>query len=64
MPYKLIATVRGGTTNSALTSRRFDSVDDARAWARQLMHENPRITRITIVADGPTTKFVEWIEKS
>jgi hypothetical protein len=64
MPYKLIATVRGGTTNSALTSKQFETVEEARAGAKQLMHENPRINRITIVADGPTVRFIEWIEKS
>ena len=64
MPYKLIPTVRGGSTNSALTAKRFDTVEDARVGAKQLMHENPRINRITIVADGPMVKFVEWIEKS
>jgi hypothetical protein len=64
MAYKLIATVRGGSTNSPLTNRRFETVDEARAGAKQLMHENPRINRITIVVDGPTVKFVEWIEKS
>ena len=64
MAYKLIATVRGGSTNSALTAKRFSTVEEARAGAKQLMHENPRINRITIVVDGPTVKFVEWIEKS
>ena len=34
MAYKLIATVRGGSTNSALTAKRFSTVEEARAGAK------------------------------
>lgn len=62
--YKLIASVRGGITNSALLSQRFATVEDARTGAKQLMHENNRVVRIMIVADNGERKFVEWIERS
>ena len=62
--FKLIATVRRGSTNSPLVAQRFDTVEDARAGAKALMHENQRISRIMIVQDGAPVRFEEWIEKS
>lgn len=62
--YKLIATVRGGATNSPQIAARFATVDEARAGAKQLISENNRVTRVMIVEDGVQTKFVEWIERA
>ena len=62
--YKLIVTVRGGSTNSPLVSARYNTVEDARAGSKQLMHENARITRVMIVVNQEPPRFVEWIEKS
>jgi hypothetical protein len=61
---KLIATVRGGSTNSPMLSKRFATAEEARAAAKQLMHENQRVVRVTIVEDGLTSKFVEWVERA
>jgi hypothetical protein len=61
--FKLVPTVRGGAVNSSLVSSKFSSVDDARAGAKQLMHENSRVIRVMIVED-PSTRFVEWLERS
>lgn len=60
--FKLVPTVRGGTVNSPLVFTRYASADEARAGARQLMHENSRVIRVMIVEDAPT-RFVEWIER-
>ena len=62
--FKLIATVRGGSTNSPLIASRFATIEDARAGAKQLMHENQRVSRIMIVHAGLPVRFAEWIEKS
>lgn len=62
--YKLIATVRGGSTNSPLVSARYSTLEDARAGSKQLMHENARIIRVMIVVDQEPARFIEWIEKS
>jgi hypothetical protein len=62
--FKLIATVRGGSTNSTLIAARFASIEDARVGAKQLMHENARVSRIMIVHAEMPVRFAEWIEKS
>lgn len=62
--FKLIPTVRGGATNSALVATRFATIEEARAGAKQLMHENSRVVRIMVVRDDPSTRFAEWIERS
>ena len=62
--FKLIATVKRGSTNSALVARRFESLEDARAGAKELMHENQRVSRIMVVHDERPVRFAEWIEKS
>lgn len=62
--FKLIVTVRGGSTNSPLVAQRFDTIEDARAGAKALMHENQRVSRIMIVHDEVPARFAEWIEKS
>jgi hypothetical protein len=62
--YRLVPTVRGGSTNSPLIARRHDSVDEARAAAKQLMHENSRVVRVAIVVDDLPGRFVEFIERA
>ena len=62
--FKLIPSVRGGSTNSALVSRPYATVEDARGGAKQLMHESNRVVRIMIVSENGERKFVEWIERS
>jgi hypothetical protein len=62
--FKLIATVRGGSTNSPLIARRYATMEEARAASKELMHHNPRITRVAVVADELPMKFVEFIERS
>ncbi len=62
--FKLIANVRGGVTSFPQTASRFTSVDDARAGAKQLMHEYQRVMRVMIVRDEIPASFVEWIERS
>lgn len=62
--FKLIATVRGGATNSPQIAMRFATVEEARTGAKQLMHENNRVTRVMIVENGLSPKFVEWIERA
>ncbi len=61
---KLIPTVKRGSTNSALVAQRFETIEDARAGAKELMHENQRVSRIMIVHDEAPVRFAEWIEKS
>lgn len=62
--FKLIPTVRGGSTNSPRVSARYASVDEAREGSKQLIHESNRITRVMIVADEHPPRFVEWIERA
>ena len=62
--YRLIATVRGGATNSPVAARKYTSLDDAREASKQLMHDNSRVIRVMIVADQESSRFVEWIERS
>ena len=62
--FKLIPTVRGGSTNSPLVAARYASVDDAREGSKQLILESNRIMRVMIVADEHPVRFVEWIERA
>ena len=62
--FKLIATVRGGTTNSPQAAKRYPSIDEARAASREMMHHNLRITRVAVVSDELPMRFVEFIERS
>ena len=60
--FKLVPTVRGGTTNAPAVSLKYDSVDEAREAAKTLMHEQQRVVRVMIV-EVPS-RFVEWLERS
>jgi hypothetical protein len=40
---------------------RFSSVDEARAGAKHMYHDD-RVLRVRLVVDGPGS-FVEWIER-
>ena len=62
--FKIIPTVRGGTTNSPRIFERYATVDEARESSKQLIHESGRVTRMMIVADEETPRFMEWIERS
>jgi hypothetical protein len=63
--FKLVTSVRGGSNNSALTTKTYSTVDEARAAAKALMHENQRVVRIMVLSgNGPEAKFVEWIDRS
>ena len=62
--FKIIPTVRGGTTNSPRIFERYATVDEARESSKQLIHESGRGTRVMIVADEETPRFMEWIERS
>ena len=61
--YKLVSTVRGGAVNSPVIAARFDSVEQAREAAKQLMHEHQRVVRVMIV-EAAGSKFVEWMDRS
>ena len=62
--FKIIPTVRGGTTNSPRIFERYATVDEARESSKQLIHESGRVTRVMIVADEETPRVMEWIERS
>lgn len=61
--FKLVTTVRGGAVNSPAASAKYESVDDARTAAKELMHEHQRVVRVMIVED-PSSRFVEWFDRS
>ena len=61
--FKLIANVRSGSTSLPQAFVRYGTVDEARAGAKQLIHENSRVSRVMIVTDDTATRFVEWIER-
>ena len=60
--FKLVTTVRGGAVNLPAASAKYESVDDARNAARELMSEHQRVVRIMIVED-PSSRFVEWLDR-
>ena len=59
--FKLVTTVRGGSTNASAVSVRYASVTDAKEAAKQLMHENQRVVRVMIVEEP--SRFVEWMDR-
>lgn len=61
--FKLVSTVRGGSVNSPAIARSYTTVEAARDAAKQLMHEYQRVIRVMIV-ESPSSKFVEWMERS
>ena len=60
--FKLVATVRGGTTNAPAAALQYPSADAAREAAKQLMHEYQRVVRVMIVEEP--SRFVEWMDRS
>ena len=61
--YKLVSTVRGGAFNSPAIAVNYESVDDAREAAKELMHKNQRVVRVMIV-EKSGSRFVEWMDRS
>ena len=61
--YKIVSTVRGGAVNSPVIAAKFETVEQARDAAKQLMHEHQRVVRVMIV-ESPVSKFVEWMDRS
>ena len=59
--FKLVVTVRGGSTNAPAASVRYDTVDAARDAGKQLMQENQRVVRVMIVEEP--SRFVEWMDR-
>jgi hypothetical protein len=62
--FQIVTTVRGGACNSPLVTKSYDTADEARTAAKQLMHENGRIARIMIVERNGASRFVEWMDKA
>ena len=60
--FKLVTTVRGGAVNSPAAFAKYASADDAKAAAKQLMHEHQRVIRVMIVEEP--SRFVEWFDRS
>lgn len=61
--FKLVSTVRGGAVNSAAIAVSYESVDDAREAAKQLMRDHQRVVRVMIV-EASDSRFVEWMDRS
>ena len=59
---KLVTTVRGGAVNLPAAFAKYASADDAKAAAKQLMHEHQRVIRVMIVEEP--SRFVEWFDRS
>jgi hypothetical protein len=60
--YRLRPIMRQGTASSvAETWTRYASIDEARAGAKHMYHDD-RVLRVMLVVDGVGT-FVEWIER-
>ena len=57
--YKLHGIMRQGTIDSLLASVRYATLEDARAGARQLLHDD-RVLRAMIVWDA---RFAEWVDR-
>ena len=49
--------------NLPAASAKYASADDARAAAKQLMHDHQRVVRVMIVEE-PSSRFVEWFDRS
>lgn len=54
---------QGGSVNSPAVANQYDTVDEARDAAKQLMHEHQRVVRVMIV-DAQSSGFVEWMDRS
>ena len=61
--FKLVSTVRGGSVNSPATAKKYNTVDEARDAAKQLMHDHQRVVRVMIV-EAQSSGFVEWMDRS
>ena len=62
MRFRLLPTMKQGTASSVPeTWMHFGSVDDARAAAKRMYHDD-RVLRVMLVADGAGT-FIEWIDR-
>jgi hypothetical protein len=60
--FRLRPIMRQGTASSVPeTWTHYSSVDEARAGAKQMYHDD-RVLRIMLVADGAGT-FVDWIKR-
>lgn len=60
--YRLRPVMRQGTAASVPeTWARYQSVEDARAGAKHMYHDD-RVLRVMLVLDGAGT-FVDWIER-
>ena len=60
--FRLRPIMRQGTASSIPeTWTRYASVDEARAGARHMYHDD-RVLRVMLVVDG-TSSFVDWIER-
>jgi hypothetical protein len=60
--FRLRPIVRQGTASSVLeTWTHYGSVEEARAGAKQMYHDD-RVLRVMLVVDGADT-FVEWIDR-
>ncbi len=61
--FKLVAFVKHGVPNDPRTSIRFNTLDEARSSARELLHDDERVLRISIVKNEIPPRFVEWVER-
>ena len=61
--FKLVSTVRGGSVNSPAITNQYNTVDEARDAAKQLMHDHQRVVRVMVV-DAQSSRFVEWMDRS
>jgi len=60
--FRLRPVMRQGTASSIPEAwTRYGSIDDARAGAKHMYHDD-RVLRVMLVVDG-TGSFVEWIER-
>jgi hypothetical protein len=54
--------MRQGTIDSALTSVRYATLEEARASARELLRDD-RVLRAMIVWNEVPPRFAEWVER-
>ena len=60
--YKLHGIMRQGTIDSALTSVRYPTLEEARVGARELLRDD-RVLRTMIVWNEVPPRFAEWVER-
>jgi hypothetical protein len=60
--YKLHGIMRQGTIDSALTSVRYATLEEARVGARELLRD-ARVLRTMIVWNEVPPRFAEWVER-